>query len=184
MPVKEAHRRHIFLREDGQNFMSLPANHHLAVLFSSLYIYILFFLPAFPYVRVLFLNPWLRKQASNVHYVMKTSCSMHMKSHIFLMRFIYIVFQRPNIFHFIVIVEVWKLEYKLGSLSLMFLPKLNIIIKEKNNCHLTTSFSGFLFINSSHLLTTSHWWTTSIFYKKNSSAKAFWKQVICLHMKN
>lgn len=84
MPVKEGHGRHIFLREDSRNFMSFPANHHLEELFSFLYIHPPAPSPAaFPYVRVLFLNPWLRKQASNVHHVMKTSCSMHLKSHIF-----------------------------------------------------------------------------------------------------
>lgn len=106
------------------------------------------------------------------------------KLHFFLMRFIYIVFQRSNIFHYIVIVEVWKLEYKLGSLSLMFLPKLVIIIKEKNKYHLTTSFlrtsvhqlkspvNYFPLVNFFHFL------------QRNPSAKAFWKQVICLLMKS
>lgn len=35
MLIKEV-REEIVLRKEGQHFLSLPANHHLAVLFSSL----------------------------------------------------------------------------------------------------------------------------------------------------
>lgn len=72
----------------------------------------------------------------------------------------------------------------LDSLSLIFLPKLDIIIKEKNKYHLTASFLR----NSVHQLKSpvNYFPLVSYFHflQRNSSVKAFWKQVICLLMKN
>ena len=96
-------------------------------------------------MRVLFFNPWLRKQAFNVPHVMKTSCSRYFKSHIFfLMRFIYSVCQRPNIFSLYCNCRDLKIRVQI-RLPLTDVPphtacSLDIIIKEQNRYYPATSF--------------------------------------------